>query len=184
MRRFGCFRSLAVTSGAIGVKRRAIVQRDILIDVSRLIWRFWRGGLPTGIDRVCLAYVEHFRSRAQAMIQRGGRYYILSEKHSDLLFDLFSDGSKGFRRSFVKLAVKAIPAAGRTPGEKGLLYVNVGHTGLDEPSLTQWIAQGGLRAIYFIHDLIPLMHPEYCRPGEQAKHKLRMENVLASAHGL
>src|SRR5438105_14538126 len=106
MRRFGCFRSLAVTSGAIGVKRRAMVQRDILIDVSRLIWRFWRGGLPTGIDRVCLAYVEHFRSRAQAVIHRSGRYYVLSNSHSDLLFELFSRGWRWFRRQFVQLAIR------------------------------------------------------------------------------
>src|SRR5438309_11910429 len=102
--------------------RATMSERGVLIDVSRLIWRLWRGGLPTGIDRVCLAYVEHFRSRAQAVIQRGGRYYVLSEKHSDLLFDLFSGGSKGFRLSFVKLALMAIPAAMRTPGKKGLLY--------------------------------------------------------------
>jgi glycosyltransferase involved in cell wall biosynthesis len=156
----------------------------VLIDVSRLIWRLWRGGLPTGIDRVCLAYVDHFRGCARAVVQRSGRYYVLSDSHSDLLFDLFSRGSNGFRRGFVQLAPRAFPAARRTPGSKGLLYLNIGHTGLDEPSLTQWIASNGVRAVFFIHDLIPLMHPEYCRPGEQAKHRQRMENVLASAAGV
>src|SRR5207248_10247409 len=87
-----------------------MAQRSILIDVSRLIWRVWRGGLPTGIDRVCLAYVEHFRSRAQAVVQRKGRYYVLSDRHSDLLFELFSRGSRGFRREFMQLAVRAFPA--------------------------------------------------------------------------
>ena len=164
--------------------RRTMIGRGVLIDVSRLVWRLWRGGLPTGIDRVCLAYVEHFRGRAQAVVQRRGRYFVLSDRHSGQLFDLFSRGAKGFRLGFVQLALQAFPAARRAPGKKGLLYLNIGHTGLNEPSLTQWIERNELRAVFFVHDLIPLLHPEYCRPSEQAKHRQRMENVLASAAGV
>ncbi|MBN8832590.1 MAG: hypothetical protein J0G94_18675, partial [Sphingomonadales bacterium] len=46
-------------------------------------------------------------------------------------------------------------------GLKGRLYLNVGHTGLDRPGHTQWIARTGVRPIYFVHDLIPLTHPEF-----------------------
>jgi glycosyltransferase involved in cell wall biosynthesis len=159
-------------------------EREILIDVSRLVWRLWRGGLPTGIDRVCLAYVDHFRSRAQAVVQRGGRYYIFTPGHSDKVFDLFLRGSDGFRRRFATLAALAFPMARAMPKRRGLLYLNIGHTGLDEPTLVQWISRAELRAIYFIHDLIPLLHPEFCRAGEEAKHLKRMTNVLASASGL
>ena len=156
----------------------------MLIDASRLVWRLWRGSLPTGIDRVCLAYVEHFRDRAQAVIQRGGRYFILTPRHSDRLFDLFSRGPVGFRPHFVHLAVQAFPMARRAPRKTGLLYLNIGHTGLNEPTLARWIDHGGLRAIFFIHDLIPLSNPEFCRRGEEVKHLRRMENVLASASGI
>jgi glycosyltransferase involved in cell wall biosynthesis len=156
----------------------------VLLDVSRLIWRSWRGGQPTGIDRVCLAYVEHFSGRAQAVVQWRGRYFVLTPEHSKQAFDLFLTGRRAFRRDFVRLAARAFPAARRKPARRGQLYINVGHTGLNEPTLTEWIQQSGVRAIYLIHDLIPLIHPEYCRAGEQAKHRLRMENVLRSAHGL
>ena len=64
------------------------------------------------------------------------------------------------------------------------IYLNVGHTGLNEPSLPRWIARHRLRAVYLIHDLIPLTHPQFCRNGEAEKHKLRMSNVLASASGV
>ena len=40
----------------------------LLLDVTRLIWRRWKGRLPTGIDRVCLAYLRHFGGRAQAVV--------------------------------------------------------------------------------------------------------------------
>ena len=65
-----------------------------------------------------------------------------------------------------------------------MIYLNVGHTGLHEPALAPWIATHGLRAVYFIHDLIPITHPEFCRAGEALKHEARMRNALASATGI
>lgn len=159
-------------------------QRDILIDVSRLVWRWWRGGLPTGVDRVCLAYVEHFSDRARAVVQRRGHHFIFDAAHSDRLFHLLCRGPDGFRSRFLALAAGALLSGKGEPRQPGLLYLNVGHTGLNEPSLPRWVEQNGLRAVYFIHDLIPLMHPEYCRPGEADKHARRIENVLVSASGV
>lgn len=65
-----------------------------------------------------------------------------------------------------------------------MLYLNVGHTGLHDSSLAAWVARTGTRAVYFIHDVIPITHPQFCRPGEAAKHRLRMRNALASAAGI
>jgi glycosyltransferase involved in cell wall biosynthesis len=156
---------------------------DMLIDVSRLVWRMWRGRLPTGIDRACLAYVEHFRGRTRAVVQYRGRYRVLSARHSGELFDLFLRGPIAFRSSFIKFAARAFPAA-RSSGDEGQLYLNVGHTGLDEPSLGDWVKRSGLRAVYLIHDLIPVLYPEYCRAGERPKHVRRMDNVLRCASGI
>lgn len=163
---------------------RAAGSRDMLIDVSRLVWRLWRGGLPTGIDRVCLAYVQHYSTRAHAVVQYKGRYHVLSAPHSDTLFALFGEGAAAFRSRFLKLSAKAFARAPKPRSGDGRLYLNIGHTGLDEASLPDWIAGNRLRAVYFVHDLIPLLHPEYCRPGEHSKHERRMRNVLASAAGL
>ena len=157
---------------------------NILIDVSRLVWRWWRGGLPTGIDRVCLAYVDHFGKHARAVVQRGGHQYVFSAAHSARLFRLFARGPGGFRPRFAALAAAALLSGAGKPRRQGLLYLNVGHTGLNEPALPRWIEREGLRAIYFVHDLIPLSHPQYCRPGEEQKHRRRMENVLRSASGV
>jgi glycosyltransferase involved in cell wall biosynthesis len=154
------------------------------MDVSRLIWRLWRGGLPTGVDRVCLAYLEHFRSRSRAVVQRRGTHFVLRERDSDRLFDLLTRGGAGFRPALLKLGLTALPKSDRAPAEKGLLYLNVGHTGLDEPSLGPWIARSGLRAVFLVHDLIPILCPEYCRPGERARHEQRLVNALRSAAGV
>jgi len=158
--------------------------RDLLIDVSRLIWRLWSGRLPTGVDRVCLAYVEHYAARGLAVMQRGGRRYILSHRHSDQLFAMLQEQPARFRRHFVGLLARALAAAREHPAQKGLLYLNVGHIGLDESSLLRWIRRSRVRPVYLVHDVIPLLYPGYCRPGEQQKHAVRMEQVLRSASGL
>jgi glycosyltransferase involved in cell wall biosynthesis len=159
-------------------------KRRYLIDVSRLVWRFWTRRLPTGIDRVCLAYLEHYGDRAQAVVQRGGHHLILSARHSDRLFALLRSGRAGTRRQLIRLIAAALPSALITKARPGTVYFNVGHTGLNEPTLPSWVARNRLRAIYLVHDLIPLTHPQHCRPGEAQKHERRMANMLASAHGI
>ena len=139
--------------------------------------------MPTGIDRVCLAYVEHFASRSQALVQRGGFHFLLSPTQSDRLFDLLRHGPVR-RLALLRVAVAALPT---TPGREptpGAIYLNVGHTGLNEPSLPVWIARHRLRAVYLVHDLIPITYPQFCRPEESEKHSQRMKNMLSSAAGV
>lgn len=160
------------------------VSGDILLDVTRLIWRRWRGGLPTGVDRVCLAYLEHFGTRARAVVQRRGVHVTFSARHSQQLFRLLLSERPDLKRQVVLFGLNSALrwSAGKPP--TGATYLNVGHTGLDEPSLPAWIERHRLRAIYLIHDLIPITHPQFCRLGEDAKHVRRMTNVLASASGI
>ncbi|PVY21445.1 glycosyltransferase involved in cell wall biosynthesis [Paraburkholderia silvatlantica] len=42
----------------------------------------------------------------------------------------------------------------------------------------------GLRSVFMVHDLIPLTHAEFCRPGVDAAHRKRIHTALAHADGL
>lgn len=159
-------------------------ERQYLLDVSRLIWRIWSGRLPTGIDRVCLAYLDHFASRAQAVVQKGALRRILSPDASDRLFALLAQGGPGFRRSLTAMVSTLALSAGANGAHAGRIYLNIGHTGLDAATLPDWIARNGLKAVYLVHDLIPISHPEFCRAGESEKHARRMTNALRSAAGI
>jgi glycosyltransferase involved in cell wall biosynthesis len=160
------------------------VSGEVLLDVTRLVWRRWRGGLPTGVDRVCLAYLEYFGHRARAVIQRKGVFVTFSPQGSRALFRLLLSPQPSFRRSLATFGVKAALSRAAGKPSPGAIYLNVGHTGLDEPSLPAWIARHRLRAVYLVHDLIPITHPQFCRPGEDTKHLRRMTTVLASASGI
>lgn len=69
--------------------------------------------------------------------------------------------------------VSTLPAAGR--------YFNVGHTGLDTPDILTQLEREGIERIVLLHDLIPITHPEYCRPGDGDKHRARIINTLRLA---
>ncbi len=161
-----------------------MVERKYLIDVSRLIWRVWTGRLPTGIDRVCLAYLEHFGTRAQAVVHKGNFLRILSPRQTDRLTQLLLEGGAGFRAGLIRTAPRIL-LSGRGNGDcAGKIYLNIGHTGLDDPVLMRWVRRRRVRAVYLIHDLIPVSHPEFCREGEDERHRQRMRNVLDSAAGI
>jgi glycosyltransferase involved in cell wall biosynthesis len=152
---------------------------SLLLDVTRLIWRRSKKRLPTGIDRVCLAYLEHFADRAQAVIHHDRFRSILDRQASQHLFELLSAPRPRFRASLLAGALRNL----RRLAERGdnRLYLNIGHTGLNSPGYASWCRREDVRPVYLVHDLIPITHPEFCRPGETEKHRERMRTVLATA---
>ncbi len=153
-----------------------------LLDVTRLIWRRWRARQPTGIDRVALAYLRHFGSRSQAVVQHENFRRILDKRASQDLFKLLDEGGAGFRRRLVTGTLKHATQLGGSGG--GRLYLNVGHTGLDSQGFRYWTETAGVRPIYMVHDLIPVTHPQFCRPGEDERHRRRMKTVLLTGAGV
>lgn len=153
-----------------------------MLDVSRLVWRRWAGRHPTGIDRVCLAYLEHFGDRAQAVVQHPSFRRILDRKASQTLFRLLAEPGLAFRAQLIAGAIRH--AGARTSPGKRRLYLNLGHTGLDKPGFVEWARSADVRPVYLIHDLIPITHPKFCREGESERHVKRMQAALDTATGI
>jgi len=60
-------------------------------------------------------------------------------------------------------------------------YFNVGHTGLTDEKILKTLAARGVERIVMLHDLIPITHPEFCRPGDGDKHRERVLCTLRHA---
>jgi len=163
---------------------QSLSEPELLLDASRLIWRASTGRLPTGIDRVCLAYIDHYRHQARAVVQYGALRHILSPIHSSRLFALLLGGGDRFKQEAAQLVFAALGSPKGGGNGKRSIYLNIGHTGLDRPGLDVWIARSGVRPIYLLHDLIPVTHPEYCRAGEREKHERRLDLMLKTGIGL
>lgn len=155
-----------------------------LLDVSRLVWRSWDRKLPTGIDRTCLAYVQHFRGRSQAVVQTGGLTRVLTQKATERLYEIFLEQRKEDVRGRLLSLVPGGVFRARDTDMTGRLYLNVGHTGLDKPGHSDWLRRTKVKPVYFVHDLIPINYPEYCRPGEPEKHRRRVEALLRYGVGI
>jgi glycosyltransferase involved in cell wall biosynthesis len=151
---------------------------NVTLDVTRLVGRALRGRIPTGIDRVGIAYVNHFRERATAMVRLRGVPIVANASSSGRLFSALSHEPDRF--AVARAAASVVPDLSR----KNRLLVDTGHGALVHPRLlARWRASGG-RVVAFVHDLIPITHPELSRAGEADKHRVRMRAALEHCAGV
>ncbi|MFT4102792.1 MAG: glycosyltransferase family 1 protein [Burkholderiaceae bacterium] len=158
---------------------------EIIIDVSRLVSRRIRKRLPTGIDRVGLAYIRYYLNRASAALCVGDRAMILPPTQSRRLFEELLADSDGDASGFLRVVAAGIARAPfpalRTSLRSettGRWFLNTGHTGLDRPAYEEMLSALGVRPLYVIHDLIPITHPQYCRRSEGVHHVARITRAL------
>lgn len=156
--------------------------REILIDVTRLLGRFMKGRLPTGVDRVGLAYVQHYGPRARAVVRWGGCSFVLPEAESGRLFQwlLAPNG----RLNVATLIAKGLFLAWNGQRVDGCYLFNTGHSGLELAAYPAMLRKQKVKPLFVVHDLIPITHPEYCRAGERERHVVRMNIVLGLAGGV
>ena len=154
---------------------------NILIDVTRLLGRFMKGRLPTGVDRVCLAYIRRYGSHARVLLHWGGLGWVLPHRASQELFCLLIGPHENFRRKASAIIACSPPLPLPDQKKKRTLLFNIGHSGLERPGYAAWIARKNLRSLFMVHDLIPITHHEYCRSGELQRHEIRMDAVLRAA---
>ncbi len=154
----------------------------MLIDVTRLTERCLKKRLPTGVDRVSLAYLAHFRSNARAMIRFGWRWLELTDSDSRLVFDVLLGKIEGSHSVIRACVARAYARQSRnSPAD---IFLNTGHSGLEQPGYLHRVRRGRWKPFFFLHDLIPISHPEYCRPGEATKHHARLSTMLEVGQGL
>ena len=175
---------------------------EVLIDVTRLLSRLMAGRLPTGIDRVSLAYVGHFANRATALVRFGGRWVELSREDSRVVFEALLAPDEHFNHLIRWSVGKSYVLRWHAKAGSRVL-LNTGHSGLNHNSYAMQVRQingvykrqqrqgnaipmrrRGLQPVFFLHDIIPITHPEYCRPGEAEDHRRRLETMVSVGRGL
>jgi glycosyltransferase involved in cell wall biosynthesis len=157
---------------------------DILIDISRLFYFRLTSRRFTGIDRVGLEYLRHYAARARAVLTLGPFSSVLSAPDSARAFRLLQDEDAIGRAAGMRLAAKAYLNWWLRPSVDGCVLLNTSHTGLERTGYASGLRRRGARCVYFVHDLIPITHPQHCRPGERGRHVTRMRTALATGSGL
>ena len=155
-----------------------MASRAVLLDVTRSLGRALKGRLPTGIDRVDLAYMKHFARRARALIRLRDRPWVLSPARSADLFANVLQWHGRIHRPCIRTLLRGLTSAATASPPKEALYLNIGHSGLDQPHAIERLTRLGARPVFMVHDIIPITHHEFCRPGEVERHTLRMRTLL------
>lgn len=147
----------------------------LYIDVTRLINNQQRGKRATGVDRVCLAYVQYFSHMACAMIQVSKQWLFFPQNKSKLIFEQLLENTT------VELPLRIFRFRYRKPESGNNFLLNTGHNGLEKPEFRKKMSYYGLRGIYFLHDLIPIDYPEYCRVSSYQQHQQRLLTMSDAA---
>lgn len=174
---------------------------EVWFDVSRMLWRVFRGTM-TGIDRVDIAYAEHFleaipaRIRFVAIDYWTGSFRILPDKQMRRMIVRVSkcwhDGTlEMLQMSSGLLLVHSVMTAPLTPkrdehsGRMRPIYVNTSMHPTQWPTLIgRMLKRTGALFVPMIHDLIPLEHPEYVPPAWTRHHRARIETAITYASGI
>jgi glycosyltransferase involved in cell wall biosynthesis len=154
----------------------------VLIDVTRLVHRFINKRLPTGVDRVSLAYIRHYGVQARAVLRHKGGKFVFRRAESATLFDwLLALGTTG---SPMATIYKGLITGCLAQQVKGSVLFNTGHSGLESDGYVTMLRQQQVQPVFMLHDLIPIEHPEFCRDGEQERHLVRLRNAVQVASAI
>jgi glycosyltransferase involved in cell wall biosynthesis len=161
-----------------------------LLDVTRSLRR--AGRLPTGVDRVELAYMQALLDQSKPvfalartrlgylLLDRSGLEGVLLRLQGEVPWgratglswmgrgDLTRRRAESdLRRLAIGRAVPArLPRLLATHLPSGCSYLNVGHSNLTQRVLST-LQRQGVRIIAMVHDLIPLTHPETQRAAQR-----------------
>jgi glycosyltransferase involved in cell wall biosynthesis len=201
------WRSLVITARCLRIrrgrpgKRRPLRAQPVLLDITRLIGRAHRSG-PGGIDRIELAYAQHFLLSAEA----GRPAYAVIH----LMGRLYGVNPRCARRFVQKVAARwqGEGAAMRRRRPRGILglyatllgghwmagwqlrrrlkdhpgppiYLVVSHRHLARAHWIDNIRRAfAARAVCFLHDLIPIDYPEFVAPGLAQMHGQMLLSIV------
>lgn len=152
---------------------------NIILDVTRLTRRTLKKEMLTGIDRVSMAYVKHYKNKAQALVRFAGMNVVLSLKNSQKLFNYLINPNN--KLSFNKIIILNIFTRNIV---KNSVLLNTGHVGLNQNKYQKILKKYNLKPIFFVHDLIPIEYPEYCSQGEDTRHQDKLNYILKYARGI
>jgi glycosyltransferase involved in cell wall biosynthesis len=69
----------------------------------------------------------------------------------------------------------------RARGRRKAVYLHTSHAQLDKPAIPRWLESADVEPVFFLHDIIPIDYPEYCRPGECGRHLARLSVISEHA---
>jgi glycosyltransferase involved in cell wall biosynthesis len=130
----------------------------------------WRENLAAGTDPALTSF-HHWLDRKSAGPQEYTRH-----RRSNTV----ENGLRFLRHNGLHMGDSAVRAA-----PNNAIYLNIGQLGWAAPVTTHWLRRRpDLRAIFMLHDVIPLQHPELVSEGGRLAQDWMLRSVIRRASGL
>ena len=176
----------------------------VILDVSRLLSCVRRRS-PSGIDRVEMAYAQHWLGRSATdcsfVAQSPWGWFgiiprdtvaalIAALEETWRLGGLPPTSLRRARRIAAGILAGLAVGAGRAAlnatlaARRRTVFLLVSHRSLEREGPIAALRQAGARFVPLIHDLIPLTHPEYSRPRQIRCHAARVATTATQADGI
>jgi glycosyltransferase involved in cell wall biosynthesis len=176
----------------------APARTELILDLSRLISRVLHA-MPTGVDRVEMAYAQDLLARFPdrlefAAIHPTGIYGRLEKSAAIRFLDATerrwaSRGASSWLltrlwalRQFVALRPRRVPRK-RKDERRAYIQASPHHLHCDR-QMVKKLRREHAPLVCLVHDLIPIEFPEYARPNGATQHRLRMMTVARLAAGV
>jgi|EndMetStandDraft_5_1072996.scaffolds.fasta_scaffold21603_2 glycosyltransferase involved in cell wall biosynthesis len=174
----------------------------LILDLSRLVFTGWRR-TPAGIPRVELAYAEHFIANYSerlnfVVLDAFGRLSILENRMAIAFVKeiaAYWRGDVASTRAYLRVALRALSIhavlllqyhgslrhlVARVAGP--CIYVILSQLHMERTKAIKRLkSAGNLRLVYFVHDIIPVLFPEYCPAKEEVQARRRLQGAAQFA---
>ena len=177
----------------------------VVLDVSRLVLSV-RRPVPSGIDRVEMAYAQAYLARPAAdctfAVQSPWGWFAAVPRGqvADFVAALASVWDRGAQAAGEAMG-RALRLAGRMQAglalgagrlmldrvlaqHRRVVFLLVSHRALDKEAPIARLRDAGAAFVPLVHDLIPLSHPEYARPTQVGRHARRLATTAAVADAI
>ena len=157
----------------------------ILLGITRLLTNLSTGRRPTGIDRVIIAYLQHYKNNTRGVVQfkLGCWHYdlVLSPQATLNILNYIDLRPNYMRIKILFLLLKQ----GFLPTYKTLpdsFLINIEPARFDGHTLLK--KHPGIICLFMIHDLIPLSFPEYSPPIRPKEYRSMVAKIAENAQGI
>jgi glycosyltransferase involved in cell wall biosynthesis len=177
----------------------------VVLDLSRLLLSV-RRPVPSGIDRVEMAYAEAYLARPATacsfVVQSVWGWFAAVPRDQVAAFvgalsrcwqsgpAAAGDALSRALRIALRIQAGLALGTGRVALDRILArhprtaFLLVSHRALDREAPIARLRRAGAAFVPLVHDLIPLSHPEYARPAQVGRHARRLATTAALADGI
>ncbi|MBL7479684.1 glycosyltransferase family 4 protein [Legionella bononiensis] len=158
--------------------------KRVLIDISSLVNELRHKRPPHGVPRVTLAYLNHYKDSMQVLIRGGKWVFILSQDKSKEIVNLLLAWDPRLFKLIMKLILKGILFSRHTSPDAEYYLLKVDQGGFKNPRYIQALNNKKINIIAVVHDLIPIVNPEYCTAHHTLKFSTGLSTILEHAKGI